>query len=401
MSAIAAPAWRANAAGNRGSQPRRRGVAEVEAQHHRRAARECGCTRSGRHRVRRPGTRRSRAGARAGVVAAGSSLPARRQRPPVRRRVATTSIGGAIASPSARRVAVGRPAPSSDRGHVQDPRRHRERDRAPGRCGPLRARSGCAGVQPRGKGFGRAVGPHRAGRQPRPAARPDRRGPRQRSAPAVSAISSSSASQPLLGGPDTGQHVEAAREERDLRRAPTTSASRRTRTRRSLNGGGAGTDRRGDRKPSLRRCRSIGPRDRGAGRKLALSRYPKVVSASAARGYHPTYRRRPAGSTAARVSVDQALPPPRTGRPSVRRTTSSTSFTYSSASPRSAAVRTQPWTWSSRTRIASGVHGRAQSGGLLEDVDAVLLALDHPRDPADLALDARLSRRTSCALSLL
>src|SRR4029079_8037919 len=31
------------------------------------------------------------------------------------------------------------------------------------------------------------------------------------------------------------------------------------------------------------------------------------------------------------------------------------------------------------------VHGRPQRGGLLEDVDAVLLALDHPGDAADLA----------------
>src|SRR5262249_38155582 len=44
---------------------------------------------------------------------------------------------------------------------------------------------------------------------------------------------------------------------------------------------------------------------------------------------------------------------PRTGRPSVRRTTSTTSSAYSSALPCSAAVRTQPWTWSSRTRIDS------------------------------------------------
>ena len=36
--------------------------------------------------------------------------------------------------------------------------------------------------------------------------------------------------------------------------------------------------------------------------------------------------------------------PERTGRPSVRRTTSMTSSTYLSASPRSAADRTQPWT---------------------------------------------------------
>jgi hypothetical protein len=32
------------------------------------------------------------------------------------------------------------------------------------------------------------------------------------------------------------------------------------------------------------------------------------------------------------------------------------------------------------------VHGRAQGGRLLEDVDAVLLALDHPGDPAHLPL---------------
>src|SRR5947209_4722600 len=31
---------------------------------------------------------------------------------------------------------------------------------------------------------------------------------------------------------------------------------------------------------------------------------------------------------------------------------------------------------------------RAQRAGLLEDVDAVFLALDHPRDPAHLALDS-------------
>ena len=56
---------------------------------------------------------------------------------------------------------------------------------------------------------------------------------------------------------------------------------------------------------------------------------------------------------------------PRTGRPSVRRTTSTTSSTYRSASPRSAAVRTQPWTWSSRTRIetASTRRGARRSAG--------------------------------------
>ena len=32
------------------------------------------------------------------------------------------------------------------------------------------------------------------------------------------------------------------------------------------------------------------------------------------------------------------------------------------------------------------VDGRPERGGLLEDVDAVLLALDHPGDPADLTL---------------
>src|SRR5439155_9241246 len=32
-----------------------------------------------------------------------------------------------------------------------------------------------------------------------------------------------------------------------------------------------------------------------------------------------------------------------------------------------------------------GVDGGPEGGGLLEDVDAVLLALDHPGDPADLA----------------
>jgi hypothetical protein len=33
------------------------------------------------------------------------------------------------------------------------------------------------------------------------------------------------------------------------------------------------------------------------------------------------------------------------------------------------------------------IDGGAQGARLLEDVDAVLLALDHPADPADLALD--------------
>ena len=36
-----------------------------------------------------------------------------------------------------------------------------------------------------------------------------------------------------------------------------------------------------------------------------------------------------------------------------------------------------------------GIDRGPQRGGLLEDVDAVLLALDHPRDTADLALHAR------------
>ena len=36
-----------------------------------------------------------------------------------------------------------------------------------------------------------------------------------------------------------------------------------------------------------------------------------------------------------------------------------------------------------------GVDGGAQRRGLLEDVDAVLLALDHPGDPTDLALHPR------------
>ena len=66
-----------------------------------------------------------------------------------------------------------------------------------------------------------------------------------------------------------------------------------------------------------------------------------------------------------------------------------TSSTYWSASPASAAVRTQPWTWSSRSEDRQRVDGRPQRGGLLEDVDAVLLALDHPRDAADLALHPR------------
>jgi hypothetical protein len=34
-----------------------------------------------------------------------------------------------------------------------------------------------------------------------------------------------------------------------------------------------------------------------------------------------------------------------------------------------------------------GVDGSTQGAGLLEDIDAVFLALDHPADPADLALD--------------
>ena len=63
-----------------------------------------------------------------------------------------------------------------------------------------------------------------------------------------------------------------------------------------------------------------------------------------------------------------------------------TSSTYASALPCSAAVRTQPLTWSSRTRIDSASTAARERGGLLEDVDAVLLAFDHPRDPADLTL---------------
>ena len=87
--------------------------------------------------------------------------------------------------------------------------------------------------------------------------------------------------------------------------------------------------------------------------------------------------------------VSRREPPPRTGRPSVRRTTSITSSTYWSASPCSAAVRTQPPTWSSSTRIDRASTAARSGGGLLEDVDAVLLALDHPRDPANLALHPR------------
>ena len=81
--------------------------------------------------------------------------------------------------------------------------------------------------------------------------------------------------------------------------------------------------------------------------------------------------------------------PGATGRPSVRRTTSITSSTYSSALPCSAAVRTQPPTWSSRTHDRQRIDGGPQRGGLLQDVDAVLLALDHPGDAADLALHPR------------
>ena len=46
-----------------------------------------------------------------------------------------------------------------------------------------------------------------------------------------------------------------------------------------------------------------------------------------------------------------------------------------------------------------GVHRRAQGRGLLEDVDAVLLALDHPGDTPRTWPSIRDRRRTSWALS--
>ena len=108
-----------------------------------------------------------------------------------------------------------------------------------------------------------------------------------------------------------------------------------------------------------------------------------IVVRRGASGKSPVRRAEQPVSTAPATPRVPAAP----GRPSVRRTTSITSSTYSSASPRSAAVRTQPRTWSSRTRIETRVDGGPQGGGLLEDVDAVLLALDHPGDAPDLALD--------------
>jgi hypothetical protein len=79
-----------------------------------------------------------------------------------------------------------------------------------------------------------------------------------------------------------------------------------------------------------------------------------IVRDGAFRGHHPgagphhsevPESRLIAGKTAIAGGRDQVdRPPLRTGRPSVLRTTSMTSSTYVSASPFSAAVRTQPWT---------------------------------------------------------
>ena len=81
--------------------------------------------------------------------------------------------------------------------------------------------------------------------------------------------------------------------------------------------------------------------------------------------------------------------PPRTGRPSVRRTTSITSSTYcvglAALGGRPDAALDVVLEDQDRERVDRG----AQGGRLLEDVDAVLLALDHPGDPADLALHPR------------
>ena len=77
----------------------------------------------------------------------------------------------------------------------------------------------------------------------------------------------------------------------------------------------------------------------------------------------------------------------RTGRPMLRRTTSMTSSVYGPASPVLTAVARQPGDVVLHQQQGHGVDRCPQRGGLLEDVDAVLLALDHAGDAPDLPLD--------------
>jgi len=49
-------------------------------------------------------------------------------------------------------------------------------------------------------------------------------------------------------------------------------------------------------------------------------------------------------------------------------------------------MRSICWATAAPRRSGQRVHGGPQGGRLLEDVHAVLLPLDHPGDPADLAL---------------
>ena len=99
-----------------------------------------------------------------------------------------------------------------------------------------------------------------------------------------------------------------------------------------------------------RRRRCVGRGDRLA-RRCGGSVMPDRWSSGAVRPGDIPRRTRAVGAEGTGPLRSDVASAARTGRPSVRRTTSMTSSTYWSASPRSAAVRTQPWTWSSSTRI--------------------------------------------------
>ena len=246
----------------------------------------------------------------------------------------------------------------------------RDGDGGLGRGRAPRATPGSGGIEP-----GREGDRRRRGRRDPTAATATRRAAPSATtaavrAPTVSASRSSSPASRASGPPAGRQDVERAGQQPRSSWAMR-SASRRELARRSSNGGGGGDGGRGDRQARLVRCGHV-----RHGRALGgcAAGIPRRGEPRRRRRYRPL---RPDRDSAADRPAER---PPDDVDDLVDVLVGLTALGGGPDATLDVVLEDED-----RERIDGG----AQGGGLLEDVDAVLLALDHPGDAPDLALHAR------------